>query len=267
MSEARLSILGLYNYGQINNDDLFENLNLPNGIDKDDIVNNILEQCAEFETLYPDYDYMKFSIGLWSKRWYRTFDKWIKALAIEYEPLWNFDRTEEYTDTESETIDRDTTDRKTETETTSGNKSETENTTANGNSETIGHSETSDTVDETDTNSVVAYNSDTLHLKEQDVIDRDGSSENNDKINSTAETEENRTLSGDETGNRTLTDNSSGTDNSDRNRTLTHHAKLYGNIGVTTSQQMLESELEIAKFNLTQQIVDCFKVDMCILVY
>ena len=247
MSEARLSILGLYNYGQINNDNLFENLNLPNGIDKDDIINNILEQCAEFETLYPDYDYMKFSIGLWSKRWYRTFDKWIKALAIEYEPLWNFDRTEEYTDTEKETIDRDITDRRTETEQTS----------AHGESENVAHSETSDTVDETDTNSVVAYNSDTLHLKEQDVIDRDGTSETDDTVNGTADTEENRTL----------TDNKTGTDNSDRDRTFTHRAKLYGNIGVTTSQQMLESELEIARFNLTQQIVDCFKVDMCILVY
>lgn len=235
MSNGTLSILGLYNYGAINDDDLFENLSLPEGIEKSDVVDNILEQCASFETIYSDYDYMKFSIGLWSKRWYRTFEKWVNALAIEYEPLWNFDRTENYTDTENETVGR----------------TEAEQTTAHGESENIGHTETSDTVDETDTNSVVAYNSDTLHLKEQDVIDRDGTSESNDTINGTADTEENRSL----------------TDNSEKDRTFTHTARLYGNIGVTTSQQMLEAELEVAMFNLTQQIVDCFKVDMCILVY
>lgn len=219
MSEARLSILGLYNYGQMNNDDLFKNLNLPNGIDKDDIVNNILEQCAEFETLYPDYDYMKFSIGLWSKRWYRTFEKWVTLLSKEYEPLWNFDRKETYTD------------------------NETEQTAAHGESENVGHSETSDKVDETNTNSVVAYNSDTLHLKEQDVIDRDGSSENDDTINSTANTEESRT------------------------KEFSHNAWLRGNIGITSSQELFLQEVNVAKFNLIQQIVDCFKVDMCILVY
>lgn len=247
MSESRLSVLGLYNYGQINNDDLFSNLSFPSGIEKDDVVNNILEQCAEFETIYPDYEYMKFSIGMWSKRWYRTFEKWVNALAIEYEPLWNYDRRESYTDTESETIDKDTTDR----------KSESEQTTATGKSDTTGHTETSDTVDETDTNSVVAYNSDTLHLKEQDVIDRDGTSKTNDSINSTVNTSENRSL----------TDNITGTEDTSRDRTFEHAAWLRGNIGVTTSQQMLEAELEIARFNLTQQIVDCFKVDMCILVY
>lgn len=247
MSSGTLSILGLYNWGAINDDDLFEYLNLPDGIVKDDIVNNILEQCAEFETLYADYDYMKFSIGLWSKRWYRTFEKWVNALSIEYEPLWNFDRTEQYTDTERETIDRDTTENRTENGTTI----------SHGESADTGHAESTDTMDETDVNSVVAYNSDTLHVKEQNVIDRDGTSEKDTTLNSEADTTENKQV----------IDNVTGTDDSTRNKSFTHSARLYGNIGVTTSQQMLESELEIARFNLTQQIVDCFKTDLCILVY
>ena len=247
MSSGTLSILGLYNYGAINDDDLFENLSLPEGIEKSDVVDNILEQCAEFETIYSDYDYMKFSIGLWSKRWYWTFEKWITLLEKEYEPLWNFDRKEDYTDTESETIDKDTTDRRTQAE----------QTTAEGESETVGHTETSDTVDETDTNSVVAYNSDTLHLKEQDVIDRDGTSESDDTINSTASTEENRSL----------TDNATGTEDTSRERTFDHTAWLRGNIGTMSSQELFMREVDVARFNLIQQIVDCFKVDMCILVY
>ena len=98
MSSATMSILGMYQMGQYNNDDLFENMQIPAGIDRDDLIYNILEQGAAFTILYPDYDYLKFSIGAWSKRWYRTMEKWVTALNIEYDPLNNFDRHEEWTD-------------------------------------------------------------------------------------------------------------------------------------------------------------------------
>ena len=100
MSSSTLSILGLYQWGMSDNNDIFENLILPDGINKELVTNTILEQCAEFEILYPDFDYMKFSIGLWSQRWYRTFDKWNKDLQIEYNPIHNYDRTEEWTETD-----------------------------------------------------------------------------------------------------------------------------------------------------------------------
>lgn len=48
----------------------------------------------------------------------------------------------------------------------------------------------------------------------------------------------------------------------------THHeGHLYGNIGVTTSQQMLESEYEVARFNVYEQIADLFIKEFCICVY
>lgn len=48
----------------------------------------------------------------------------------------------------------------------------------------------------------------------------------------------------------------------------THHeGHLYGNIGVTTSQQMLESEYEVARFNIYEQIADLFIKEFCICVY
>ena len=40
-----------------------------------------------------------------------------------------------------------------------------------------------------------------------------------------------------------------------------------GNIGVTTSQQMIEAEREIVKFNIYDHIIDSFKCRFCILVY
>ena len=46
-----------------------------------------------------------------------------------------------------------------------------------------------------------------------------------------------------------------------------HTGRIHGNIGVTTSQQMLQSELDIARFNLIQQITDLFLTEFTLMVY
>ena len=49
---------------------------------------------------------------------------------------------------------------------------------------------------------------------------------------------------------------------------ITKNSHISGNIGVTTSQQMLEQEIEIsAKLNVIKMIVDSFKERFCLLVY
>ena len=54
----------------------------------------------------------------------------------------------------------------------------------------------------------------------------------------------------------------------DRDGTITKESHITGNIGVTTSQQMLEQEIEIsAKLNVMQMICDSFKERFCLLVY
>ena len=98
MSSAMMTILGLYQYGAYDQKDLFQNMKIPAGIDRQDLIDNILEQGAAFEILYPDFEYLQFSIGAWSKRWYRTMEKWLNALTVQYDPLNNYDRHEEWTD-------------------------------------------------------------------------------------------------------------------------------------------------------------------------
>lgn len=46
-----------------------------------------------------------------------------------------------------------------------------------------------------------------------------------------------------------------------------HDWHVHGNIGVTTSQQMLQSELDVAKNLVSDVIVDDFKNKFCIVVY
>ena len=46
-----------------------------------------------------------------------------------------------------------------------------------------------------------------------------------------------------------------------------HTSRIHGNIGVTTSQQMLESELEIAKFNIYDSICNLLCGEITLMVY
>ena len=47
----------------------------------------------------------------------------------------------------------------------------------------------------------------------------------------------------------------------------THTTRRTGNIGVTSSQELLERERNVAQFNMYKYIVDSFKKRFCILVY
>ena len=48
------------------------------------------------------------------------------------------------------------------------------------------------------------------------------------------------------------------TSNTTQNNNGTHHVEVKGNIGVTTTQQMIESKMKLRKFNLLQYIIDGF---------
>lgn len=168
-------------------DGLFKNLSVPDGIDKDALIEVILMECGEMQPVWTDPEFMQHMIGTWSKKWERTFEKWVAALEKEYDPLNNYDRTEEW-----------------ETNTKSDMKS-------------VTSSETNKSA--YDTSSLTPY----------------------DKV----------------TGNST--DDASGKE--------TRKGHTYGNIGVTTSQQMLQAELDIAKWNIYEHIKDLFMQDFCIMVY
>ena len=98
MSIAKITLIGFYNYLSHDNNDLCEFLTVPEGIDKDILVNNILLRGGEFEVLYSNPDFLKNMIGVWSNKWQRTMERWINALSIDYNPLENYDRMEDWED-------------------------------------------------------------------------------------------------------------------------------------------------------------------------
>lgn len=87
---ASLSILGLYEY----NEDIFANLHLPEGVDADILIPEICTECSDFALLYPDYDFMKMLIGVWSTKEQRIWEAMVESTEFEYNPIENYDRHE-----------------------------------------------------------------------------------------------------------------------------------------------------------------------------
>ena len=103
MSIMKITILGLETALKLHDQSIFDLMQLPDGIDKDTLTDNIFMEAGDFEVLYADPYFMRQAIYTWSRKHYRTFEKWIAALNIEYSPLENYDRFEEWTDTGKET--------------------------------------------------------------------------------------------------------------------------------------------------------------------
>ena len=172
---ATLRLLGLYSF----RGDILDDFKLPEGIDRDDFVEMLLFDTAELELLTPDPDIMKQLLGRWSNVRVNAWSKMLETETVEYNPIHNYDRQEDWVD--------------------------------DGAGSSI-----------TDL-SVAGFN-------DADMADRE------------------RTGTGTTTQSR-------------------HTARISGNIGVTTTQQMLESERESRKYSTVYEIIGEFKERFCLLVY
>lgn len=85
---SKLTLVGMHNYSD---GAIWENLVLPEGYNEEIIIAEILRQGGEFSVLYPDLDFMKYMIGVWSKKFYHNFERWYDAFCFEYEALYNLD--------------------------------------------------------------------------------------------------------------------------------------------------------------------------------
>lgn len=67
--------------------------------------------------------------------------------------------------------------------------------------------------------------------------------------------------------NHTGTQRDAGTLNGTYSNTDNHTYHGYGNIGITSAQELFQREAEVARFNLYEQIADLFCQEFCIMVY
>lgn len=90
---ASLSIYGLYTYDST----IFDNLVVPQGMSKNDLIVQILTDCSDFALIYPNFDFMKMLIGVWSTKEQKIWENLYLSENIEYNPIENYDRNESIT--------------------------------------------------------------------------------------------------------------------------------------------------------------------------
>ena len=295
MSLAKITMIGMEEWLNHFDKSLFDLFVLPEDVDRDNCIDNIMLECGEFETLYSDPEFMRAAIGTWSKKHYRTFDKWAKALKLEYSPLENYDRIEDWWDySEKDNDNTRTLDHQDKRTLDTQNKrtldTQNKRTLDTENKRTLDtqDEETRDISDETTydkttttENEVSAFDSSSYQPADKSTMDEDGTvtvdGTGTDTFTHTGTDTMNNTGTDtlDNTGTDTL--DNTGTDTVDYSGTIkdeggetvnsSHGGRIHGNVGVTTSQQMLQSELDIARFNLINQITDLFLTELCICVY
>lgn len=195
---ALMTVEGLYNY----KDTLFNEFNVPDGMDKQIAIDTICMRSREMEVLYPNLEFFAMRIGMWSRKHQYNWKKLYDTTLLEYNPIENYDRMEEWNDTDTES----------------------------GSSTVTNEIMNTGTVTEQNT----AFNAGLAdHAKE--ISDND------------------------------TTNNGSGTNKRDAKHTRS--GRTHGNIGVTTSQQMIQSEREVAIFNIYDIIAESFVENFCLMVY
>lgn len=223
MRQATMTIIGLYNWDST----LFDGMHLPDEVERDDFIDELLSMAGGQNVLYPDFDLMKRLITTWSGRRLASWRRIAKALNSEYDPIHNYDRYEDYTDT------RDLTGSDDETRDLSAGGTETRNL---KNDVTAGSTE-----------KVASYDSDLLQPRTGSIS----------------------TGSNTDTGTVTVANTDKGTvkrSTTDKG-TIKHEAHLYGNIGVTTTQQMINEEIGLRKTDLVELIIGEFIGRFCLDVY
>ena len=207
MASAKMTLIGMNCFMLNMNDDLFKNLTLPEGLEKQTLTDSILLRGGEFEVVYSNPTAMQSLIGIWSNREQATFERWVNALSIEYAPLENYERHEHWTDEASGTG--------------SSGSTGSVNTTSNDTSELTKS----------------AYDQSTYSPYEKTI--------NGGTVGTTSSDSTNTSMSNDSE----------------------HNGRIHGNIGVTTSQQMLTAELELGYWNVYQKITELFLQEFTIPVY
>lgn len=225
---SKLTLIGMNNYS---NGAIWDNIELPEGIDKDILINEILKQNGEFCVLYSDMDFLTLQIQCFFKKWYSSFEKWVNVLTEEYEPLFNVDV--KTSNTEHGVNEGNSA--------SSGRNDNTRNTSSSGGS--------TGTSSSTTEKSKAAYDAATFQPTEKEVTTGStalNSSEYESEIASATSSE-------------SMTSNSE--------HTITNEEYKRGNQGVTMSQEMLLAELNVRRFNLYDQIADIFASEFCVTYY
>ena len=172
-----MNLINIMNLWKDDGKDIFDGIYLDPRLDKDLVVNTILDYSATYIPLYQDYSLFNFKNKVFFDRNRDNIVHLLDAFTLDYDPIYNYDRYEKYLEVD----------------------------------ETNRNSNSTSSLNSNIENRVSAYNSSTYQPSNE------SSSADSTKENVTSDDIHNY-----------HTDN-----------------HIYGNIGVTSTQQMLESEIDL----------------------
>ena len=232
-----LDLIGLYNY----NPKLLDELVLPEAIEdkRGDLIDNLLLETAELEVLYTDPDFMQKAIGIWSKKQSPIWAELYDTTQYEYNPIWNKDgkivEERDLAATEDVTTNVDREDKLTDKNTRNFEDKETRNLSDVSDRDVFGFN--SSTAAPAEKNTVSGTGTDTFNHTGTDTVDHTGTQD----IDTTVD--------------RDTTDTG----------TITRTEQ--GNIGLTSTQQLIQEQREVVKFNILDYIINEFRDRFCLKVY
>lgn len=204
-------------------ENLFSSLTLPDGLDRGLVIDTIIEKHGQTALAHPSPDWMKHFIGVWSSRHLDSWQKLYNTLLLEYNPIENYDRKEDITETRE--ISRETSGR------TSGTTSESGSTNSTANNE----------------------------------MKRDVSAENAEDYQADSRDTGTGTIA--DSSQRDLNMESENSGDESSTDKFTHTNWTHGNIGVTTSQQMIQSERELVRYVIYEEIANDYRDAFCLDLY
>lgn len=211
--------------------------------------------CGSLDTLFDNVaDFHEYHAN-WVRMNRAIWARYFRTMVVKYNPIHNTNRTQEET-----------------TYTTS-----TDEGFSSGNSSSNSSNSNKHTADNTDTDTVTSESSKNSNGSSLHQLSAANQTNFHNKTKDTTESKE--TANGTDTRNgstkRNETDTGSGSSsaeheqeyNNERITEVTHKIRAYGNIGVTTNQQMLAEERQHLAFNVLDKIIEDFKKEFCIMIY
>lgn len=236
---ATMDLIAAYNYDNT----ILDLLVLPAALDRATLIDNLLMETAEREILYSNLGFLKQAIGSWSHKNLSVWEELYKTQHYEYNPIWNKDGTV----IELETRNLQGSDHTTDNTDRIDNLTDT-------NTRNFQDKETRD-LNDTALDSVYGFNSDSdapanktdTDYTGTDTMDHTGT----DIMDHTGRQDIDRTF------NRATTDTG----------TVKHERTEQGNIGLTSTQDLIRQQQELVKFNLMDYIIEDFSKKFCLGVY
>lgn len=270
---VRLTLIGLYKHVP----ELFNMLALPPAYDRDTFIDTVLLDHGEKRVVYPDPDFFRYAVGVWSRKWAASLERIALALESEYNPIYNYDRFEKWEEHEEGDYKNRVEKGGEDVLTRDGSVTTTETgsvTTANNGTVTTEETgaTTETTTDMTTERTVSAFNENGYQPDEKTVVNGTVTREPDTTQTVTPNTTETVTPDTTETVTPDTTDTTQygGTEDGsgDDRRDRSHEAHLYGNIGITTSMQMVTEELKLrANNNMYAIAAELFADDLLLMLY